>query len=108
MIVDQLPALRRLPEHRRLLEQAVALFREDARVVGLVVGGSLAHGQADFYSDVDLYVVVRDGRACEEVWGGRETVAQKVGKRIVGVDVDRDTDGDSEGGAPETLVVVRA
>ncbi len=67
MIVDQLPALRRLPEQRRLLEQAVALFREDARVVGLVVGGSLAHGQADFYSDVDLYVVVRDGRAFEEV-----------------------------------------
>ncbi len=66
MIVDQLPALRRLPEHRRLLEQAVALFREDARVVGLVVGGSLAHDQADFYSDVD-----------------------------------RDTDGDSEGGVPK-------
>jgi len=87
---------------------------------------------------------------------GRETVAQKVGKRIVGfdiepvagserrcngggpsarrpdcdltvtpsilgttelphmwgrgvgVDVDRDIDGDSEGGVPETLIVIRA
>ncbi len=35
-------------------------------------------------------------------------MAQKVGKRIDGFDVDSDTDGDSEGGVPETLVVVRA
>ena len=55
MINERLPGLSRLPEHRKLLERAVARFRDDARVVGLVLGGSLAHGAADFYSDVDLY-----------------------------------------------------
>jgi hypothetical protein len=49
-----LPSLDGLPEYRKLLERAVARFRDDVRLVGLLSGGSLAHGGADFYSDVDL------------------------------------------------------
>ena len=49
-----------LPAHRDLLERAVSYFRDDERVVGMILGGSLAHGGADFYSDVDLYIVARD------------------------------------------------
>ena len=60
MIDAHLPSLDRLPQHRELLERAFAYFRDDIRIVGLVVGGSLARGGVDFYSDLDLYVVVRD------------------------------------------------
>ena len=38
--------------HRALLQQAVDHFRDDGRVMGLVLGGSLAHGLADSYSDI--------------------------------------------------------
>lgn len=60
MIDGRLPNLDRLPEHRKLLERAVACFRDDVRMLGLALGGSLAHGAADCYSDIDLYMVVRD------------------------------------------------
>ncbi len=50
----------RLPQHRGLLDRAVGRFRDDDRVSGLVLGGSLTGGGANFYSDVDLYLTVRD------------------------------------------------
>jgi predicted nucleotidyltransferase len=87
VIDGQLPSLARLPQHRELLERAFARFQDDARAVGLVVGGSLAYGGADFYSDVDLYVVVRDG-AFEEVFAERDPIAEAVGSRLFAFDVD--------------------
>jgi len=69
------------------LERAVARFRDDVRVVGLVVGGSLAHGAADFYSDVDLYVVVRD-EAFDEIFAERDAIVGAVGSPLLGFDVD--------------------
>jgi predicted nucleotidyltransferase len=82
-----LPSLYRLPEHRKLLERAVERFQNDARIIGLVVGGSLAHETADFYSDVDLYVVVRDG-AFDEVFAERDANAKSVDSPLFGFDVD--------------------
>jgi predicted nucleotidyltransferase len=87
-VIDaHLPDLDRLPQHRKLLERAFARFRDDTRAVGLVVGGSLARGGADFYSDVDLYVVVRDG-AFEDVVAERNSTSQAVGSPLFGFDVD--------------------
>ncbi len=59
-MIDDVPDLDRLPAHRALLERALDNFGDDDRVPGPVVGGSLASGGADFYSDVDLYVISRD------------------------------------------------
>ena len=87
MINGRLPSLDRLPEHRELLERAFARFQDDVRAVGLVVGGSLAHGGADFYSDVDLYVVVRDG-AFEDIFAERSSIAEAVGSPLFGFTVD--------------------
>ena len=87
MIERHLPSLARLPQHRELLERAFARLKDDAGAVGLVVGGSLAHGGADFYSDVDLYVVVRDG-AFEEVFAERDPIAEAVGSPLFAFDVD--------------------
>ena len=81
------PDLDRLPQHRELLERAFARFRDDIRVVGLVLGGSLARGGADFYSDVDLYVMVRDG-AFEDVVAERNSTSQAAGSPLFAFDVD--------------------
>ncbi len=87
MIEGRLLGLDRLPEHRKLLERAVARFRNDAGIVGLVAGGSLAHGAADFYSDVDLYMVVRD-EAFDEIFAERSVTAEAVGSPLFGFDVE--------------------
>ncbi len=87
MIDGRLPNLDRLPEHRGLLERAVTRFQDDVRVVGLVVGGSLAHGQADFYSDVDFYIVVLD-EAFDEIFVERDATVEAVGSPLFGFDID--------------------
>jgi len=87
VIDGRLPNLDRLPRHRELLERAFARFRDDARTVGLAVGGSLARGGGDSYSDVDLYVVVRDG-AFEDVLAERGPTAEAVGSPLFAFDVD--------------------
>ena len=56
-------------------------------MVGLIVGGSLARGGADFFSDIDLYVVVRDG-AFEAVLAERDAAAGFVGNPLFRFDVE--------------------
>ncbi len=87
MIDGRLSSLDRLSKHRKLLEHAVARFRDDVRVVGLVAGGSLAHGAADFYSDVDLYIVVQD-EAFDEIFAERDAIVEAVGSPLFGFIVD--------------------
>ena len=43
--MDYVPGLDLLPTHRALLEQAVDYFRDDDRVVGVILGGSRAAAQ---------------------------------------------------------------
>lgn len=45
---------------RPLVERALGLARGDRRAVGLIVNGSVALGQADRYSDLDLVVTYAD------------------------------------------------
>ena len=87
MIEGRLPSLDRLARHRELLERAFARFRDDIRLVGLVVGGSLARGEGDFYSDLDLYVVVRDG-VFEDMFAERNSIAEALGSPLFGFVVD--------------------
>lgn len=96
--MDSLNALKRLPRHRSLLERAVARFRDDDRVPGLVLGGSLALGEADFYSDVDLYVIVRD-EFFDAVFAEREAAAEAVGPPLF-----RFTVGPVPGGSRDFIV----
>lgn len=56
----RIPDLATWPEHRRVLARATEYFHNDSRIPGVLLGGSLASGTPDFYSDVDLYIVVRD------------------------------------------------
>lgn len=50
----------RLVERAALIAQATSILSADARVVAAWLAGSLGRGDADAYSDVDLWVVVRD------------------------------------------------
>lgn len=68
------------PGHQTLLERAIDWFEGDRRIAGLVLGGSFAHPDVDpdYYSDVDLYVVVRE-RYFDEVFDDRDAVAEHIG-----------------------------
>ncbi|MFH8404045.1 nucleotidyltransferase domain-containing protein [Streptomyces sp. NPDC018019] len=46
--------------HSRFLSDALPRIRQDARVVGVAITGSLAGGRPDAYSDVDLILVIDD------------------------------------------------
>jgi hypothetical protein len=74
----QRPAgLERLPQaYGALLERAAQVLGRDARVRALWVGGSVARGDADAYSDLDLIASVRDADfgALAESW--REWLAE--------------------------------
>jgi predicted nucleotidyltransferase len=86
-MVDNLPGLDLLSAHRTVLERAVSYFSDDNRVVGMILGGSLAHGAADFYSDVDLYIVASD-ESFEAVFGERDDAAQSIGSPLFRFAVD--------------------
>ncbi|MDF6018148.1 nucleotidyltransferase domain-containing protein [Streptomyces sp. JH34] len=46
--------------HGRFLGEVLPRIRQDPRVAGAAVAGSLAAGRPDVHSDVDLIVVVED------------------------------------------------
>ncbi|MEV4222251.1 nucleotidyltransferase domain-containing protein [Nonomuraea sp. NPDC049725] len=46
--------------HNRFLSDALPRIRQDPRVAGVAVAGSIAKGRPDVYSDVDLIVVIDD------------------------------------------------
>jgi predicted nucleotidyltransferase len=77
-----LSSLERLPEHKRLLIGVRERFATDDRVIGVLLGGSLALDRADRFSDVDLYVFVRD-EDFESVFAKREAIAWDLGPVIV-------------------------
>jgi len=85
--IDNVPNLDRLPEHRDLLERAVAYLRADDRVVGLVLSGSLSRGGADSYSDIDLYIILSD-EVFDSVFAERDIVAEAVGAPLFSFVVD--------------------
>jgi predicted nucleotidyltransferase len=77
----QLPVLERFPKHRQLLERAVAYFQADQRVVAVALGGSIAVGNMDFYSDIDLDIVARDDDF-DAVFAARDKAAVAVGQPL--------------------------
>ncbi|GAB2604770.1 aminoglycoside 6-adenylyltransferase [Streptomyces capparidis] len=52
--------------HSRFLSEALPRIRQDARVAGVAITGSIADGRPDVYSDVDLILVI-DDQAYDEV-----------------------------------------
>lgn len=63
---------------RNMLSECVRLIEVDGRVEGAYVVGSMADGTYDDYSDIDLYIVVRD-EGYSGVYEERFRFAQKIG-----------------------------
>jgi hypothetical protein len=55
------------PQHQALLQAIVAFYEHDARVLAVIVFGSLGRGGWDVLSDIDLDVVVADDAHMEVV-----------------------------------------
>lgn len=64
--------------HRQFLENATRILRQDERLVGMAVAGSLADSRADEFSDVDLVIAV-EPEFQEEVMAERQTIAATLG-----------------------------
>jgi streptomycin adenylyltransferase len=79
----QFPAFAAWPEHRGLLARAVGHFLGDTRVPGLLLGGSFVCGTPDFYSDLDLYIVVGD-EYFGDVLAEKNTAAAVTGQVLTG------------------------
>jgi predicted nucleotidyltransferase len=66
----------------RSRDQLIARFAEacsaDIRIVAAFVGGSVARGEADQYSDLDLYAVVSD-EAADDVSSVRAAIVEQLG-----------------------------
>jgi predicted nucleotidyltransferase len=69
-------------EASRAREQVIARFADacssDDRVMAAFVGGSIARGEADQYSDIDLCVVTTDA-AADDVFEDRQTFVARLG-----------------------------
>jgi predicted nucleotidyltransferase len=68
-----------------IVEAAARWAERDRRVRALLLKGSLARGDADERSDVDLLVVARPGRL-HELWGERHAIAAGLGGWLGGFD----------------------
>jgi hypothetical protein len=58
--LTRLDGVAHLPQHRRLIAVVTDLWRDPA-IVAIWLGGSLARGEGDRWSDIDLRVAVRPG-----------------------------------------------
>jgi hypothetical protein len=72
------PGIERLPLHRAHLEAACRAASERHGIVGMVIGGSFASGQADEYSDLDLQLVLEREEA-EGLAGQLRDIADAAG-----------------------------
>jgi len=59
MSVDVLLQIRRR-EHEALLQQALRVLQADQRIIAAWLFGSIGHHTSDVFSDLDLWVIVRD------------------------------------------------
>jgi predicted nucleotidyltransferase len=71
--------------HEEIVEAATRWAERDRRVRALLLKGSLARGEADERSDVDLVVVARHGRL-DALWAERRSIAEGLGSWLGGFD----------------------
>jgi predicted nucleotidyltransferase len=87
--------LSELPMHRDLLERASWHFQGDKRVTGLLLWGSIARGQPDEFSDVDLIAVVPD-KQFDAVFDSRDHAATAIGKPLSSYLADHMAGGETQ------------
>ncbi len=71
----------------KLLEKIVSTVREDDRISGLWVVGSMATGNVDRYSDLDAYLLV-DEENYDQIFSERSFFAEKIGDVLCSFEVE--------------------
>jgi predicted nucleotidyltransferase len=69
------------PDQQTFVERFVKACQADERVVAAFLGGSVAKGYADAYSDVDLCVITTDG-SFEDFYQARESFLRALGELV--------------------------
>jgi predicted nucleotidyltransferase len=69
------------PNHQAVTERFVAACRADERVLAAFLGGSYAAGNADAYSDLDLFLITTD-ETYEAFCSERETFVRHLGEPL--------------------------
>ncbi len=93
MLTEEIPAsFERFPGHRARLIEASTIFSSRDCVAGLLLGGSFAYGNPDFYSDIDLYIVVRDEHF-DVLFAEHVEIANSLGKPISAFIADHNPGG---------------
>lgn len=64
--------------HREFLQTSVEKLKDDKRILGVAIGGSILSNNMDEYSDLDLVVVV-DREKYQEVRKDRKKIAGRIG-----------------------------
>lgn len=68
-------------QQQAVLRRFVALCAQDERVVAAFLGGSLAAGSADEWSDLDIYLITTD-EAFQDFLHGRKAFIQRLGQLV--------------------------
>jgi len=66
------------PGAETVIERFAKICASDERIVAAFVGGSIARGEADRFSDIDLCIVARD-EAADEVFADRAAIVERLG-----------------------------
>jgi predicted nucleotidyltransferase len=74
-------------QQQAVLEQFVAICEKDERVVAAFLGGSLAAGKADEWSDLDIYLITTD-EAYEGFVADRKAFIRRLGQAVFLEDFD--------------------
>ena len=74
-------------EQHAVLQRFVAACEQDERVVAAFLGGSLAAGSADEWSDLDIYLITTD-QAYDDFLHGREAFIRRLGQPVFLEDFD--------------------
>lgn len=70
-----------IPIHQQFINQVMERTRQDSRLTGLLVGGSVMRGTVDVYSDLDL-IIVYDFSFKEEIMEQRIQIAHSFGSLL--------------------------
>ncbi len=72
----------RRAEREALIQRVTILLKDDERVVGAWLAGSLGRGEADDLSDVDLWLAVADEH-CPAIVAGRRDYVARLGRPLL-------------------------
>ena len=85
--LNNIKILNEFPMHRSVLQKALNIYENDKRIHSIYIGGTIATGKMDFYSDIDLKLVIYD-KYFNDVFLEKEQIKNKIDNAIFSCTVD--------------------